>query len=164
MRRTVRMAAVIAAAVAVTAFAISCGDSNSPKLPTYTATLIAANEPNGASTATGTGVATFVDNGTSIDYDLVVKGLTTISASHIHGPGAAGVNAGVIVNLFSPNGPPYGQVDGVIATGTITNANNQSFTLDALRALFIAGTAYVNVHTSPGFPAGAIRGQIVRSN
>ena len=164
MRRTVRMAAGIAAAVALTAFAISCGDSNAPKLPTYTATLNAANEPNGASTATGTGTATFVDNGTSIDYELVVNGLTAISASHIHGPAAAGVNAGVIVNLFSPNGPPFGQVNGVIATGTITNANNQSFTVDALRALFIAGTAYVNVHTNPGFPAGAIRGQIVRSN
>jgi hypothetical protein len=163
MRRTVRIAAGIAAAVALTAFATSCGSSNSPNPPTYKATLVAASEVP-PTTATGTGTATFVDNGTSIDYELVVNGLTTISASHIHAPGAVGVNANVIVNLFSPNGPPYGQVDGVIATGTITNANNQSFTVDALRALFIAGTAYVNVHTSPGFPAGAIRGQIVRSN
>jgi hypothetical protein len=163
MRRTVRMAAGIAAAVALAAFAISCDDSNSPKLPTYTATLIQASEvpPTGV---TGTGTATFVDNGTSIDFELVVNGLTTISAAHIHAPAAVGVNAGVIVNLFIPNGPPFGQVDGVIATGTITNANNQSFTVDALRALFIAGNAYVNVHTNPGFPAGAIRGQIVRSN
>jgi hypothetical protein len=162
MHRTVRIAAGVAAAVALTAFSISCGDSG-PKLPTYTATLTAANEFP-PTTATGTGTATFVDNGTSIDYEVVVNGLTAISGSHIHGPAAAGANAGIIVNLFSPNGPPYGQVDGVIATGTITNANNQSFTVDALRALFIAGTAYVNVHTSPGFPSGAIRGQIVRSN
>jgi hypothetical protein len=163
MRKTVRIAAGVAVAVAVTAFAISCGDSTSPALPTYTATLLAASEVP-STTATGTGTATFVDNGTSFDYKLVVNGLTTISASHIHGPAAAGANANVIVNLFIPNGPPFGQVDGVIATGTITNANNQSFTVDALRALFIAGTAYVNVHTNPGFPGGAIRGQIVRSN
>ena len=94
---------------------------------------------------------------------MVVNGLTAISASHIHGPAAVKVNASVVVNLFSPNGPPFGQVNGVIATGTITNANNQSFTVDALRAMFIAGNAYVNVHTT-AFPGGAIRGQIVRSN
>jgi hypothetical protein len=93
-----------------------------------------------------------------------VNGLTTISAAHIHGPAAVNVNASVIFNLFIPNGPPYGQVDGVIATGTLTNANNQSFTIDALRAMIIAGNAYVNVHTNPGFPGGALRGQIVRSN
>jgi hypothetical protein len=162
MRRTVRIAAGIATAVAVTAFAISCGDSG-PNRPVYTATLVQASEvpPTGV---TGTGTATFVDNGTSFDYELVVHGLTAISAAHIHGPAAVGVNANIIVNLFSPNGPPFGQVDGVIATGTITNANNQSFTVDALRAMIIAGNAYVNVHTNPGFPAGAIRGQIVRSN
>jgi len=163
MRKTVRIAGGVAAAVALTAFAISCGDSTSPALPTYTATLLASSEFP-PTTANGTGTATFVDNGTLFDYKLVVNGLTTISASHIHGPAAAGANANVIVNLFIPNGPPFGQVDGVIATGTITNANNQSFTVDALRAMFIAGTAYVNVHTNPGFPGGAIRGQIVRSN
>ena len=163
MRKTVRIAGGVAAAVALTAFAISCGDSTSPALPTYPATLAASSEVP-PTTATGTGTATFVDNGTSFDYKLVVNGLTTISASHIHGPAAAGANANVIVNLFIPNGPPFGQVDGVIATGTITNANNQSFTVDALRAMFIAGTSYVNVHTNPGFPGGAIRGQIVRSN
>ena len=163
MRRTVRTAAGIAAAVAVTAFAISCGDSNSPGLPTYTATLIAANEPNNASTATGTGTATLVDHGTFFEYEVDVTGLTAISASHIHSPGAAGVNAPVIINLYIPNGPPFGQVDGVLATGTITNANNVNVTVDALRATIIAGTAYVNVHTTQ-FPGGAIRGQLVRSN
>jgi hypothetical protein len=163
MRRTVRLAACLAAAVALTAFATSCGDSNSPGLPTYTATLIAANEPSPPSTATGTGTATLVDHGTFFEYEVAVTGLTAITASHIHGPAAAGVNASVIFNLFSPNGPPFGQVDGVIATGTLTNANNQSFTIDALRAMIIAGNAYVNVHTTQ-FPSGAIRGQLVRSN
>ncbi len=161
MRRTVRIAAVVAAAVAVTAFAISCGDSG-PKAPVYTATLRGTSEvPPNTSTATGT--ATFVDNGTSFDYTLTVNGLTQISAAHIHAPAAVGVNAGVIINLFIPNGTTFGTVEGVLATGTITNANNQSFTVDALRALFIAGTAYTNVHTS-ALPGGAIRGQIARSN
>lgn len=162
MRRTVRIAAGVAAAVALTAFAISCDDLSGPNLPTYSATLVGTAEvpPSGS---TGTGTATFIDNGTSIDYTLTVNGLTAISAAHIHAPAAVGANAGVIINLFIPNGPPFGTVDGVIATGTITNANNQSFTVAALRALFIAGTAYVNVHTS-ALPGGAIRGQIARSN
>ena len=162
MHRTVRIAAGVAAAVAMTAFAMSCGDSSAPKTPIYTATLVAASEVP-PTTATGTGKATFVDNGTSIDYELVVNGLSAISASHIHAPAAVGFNAGIIINLFNPIGPPYGTTEGVIATGTITNANNQSYTVDALRALFIAGTAYVNVHTTQ-FGGGAIRGQIVRSN
>ena len=67
MRRTVRIAAGVAAAVAITVFAISCGDSSGPNPPTYTATLVGSNEvpPTGS---TGTGVVTFVDNGTSIDW------------------------------------------------------------------------------------------------
>jgi len=164
MRKTVRIAAGVAGAVAITAFAISCGDSTSPSLPTYTATLIAANEPNPPSTATGTGTATIVDHGTFFEYEVDVTGLTAISAAHIHGPAAVNVNANVVENLFIPNGPPFGQVDGVLATGVITNATNASLTIDALRAMIIAGNAYVNVHTNPGFPSGAIRGQLVRSN
>lgn len=132
MRGRVRIAAGVAAAMAVIVFATSCAE--------------------------------FVDHGTFFEYTLTVNGLTNISASHIHASAGTTANANVIINLYIPNGPPFGAVDGVIATGTLTNANNPSFTVDALRALFIAGTAYVNVHTNPGFPAGAIRGQIARSN
>jgi hypothetical protein len=164
MRKSVRIAAGVAGAVAMIAFGISCSDATGLFLPTYTATLIAANEPNNASTATGTGTATLVDHGTFFEYEVAVTGLTAISAAHIHGPAAAGVNAAIVENLFIPNGPPFGQVDGVLATGVITNATNASLTIDALRAMIIAGNAYVNVHTNPGFPAGAIRGQLVRSN
>jgi CHRD domain-containing protein len=161
MRRTVRLAAGVAAAVALTAFAISCDDSNGPNPPTYTANLVGAAEVP-STTSTGTGTATFVDNGTSIEYTLSVTGLTAITFAHIHAPATTTQTANPIINLFIPNGPT-GAVDGVIATGTITNANNQSFTVDALRAFFIAGTAYVNVHTTP-LPNGAIRGQVARSN
>jgi CHRD domain-containing protein len=162
MRRTVRIAAGIAAAVSLAAFAISCGDSNGPTRPTYTATLLGTTEVP-SNTSTGTGTATFIDNGTSMDYFVEVHGLTAITGSHIHGPASATTNAGIIVNLFNPIGPPYGQIDGVIATGTITDANNASITLTALRAMFDAGTAYVNVHTT-ALPGGAIRGMVVRSN
>ena len=165
MRRTVRNAATLASAAMVVLFAASCDDDDivGANDPIYTATLNAANEvPAGSSTATGTGVATFVDRGTSIEYTLSLTGLTGVTAAHIHGPAAAGANAGVLINLFTPNGTT-GAVNGVIATGIITDANNQNFTVAALRTMFDAGNAYTNVHTTQ-FGAGAIRGQILRSN
>jgi hypothetical protein len=162
MRKTVGIAAGMIGAAAVMVIASSCGsDTTAPSPKTYVANLISANEPNGASTATGTGVASFVDNGDRIDYTLSVTGLTAVSASHIH-LGAAGVNGGIIFNLFNPNNPS-GPVNGVIAAGIITSANNQNVSLDSLRVLFNNGNAYVNVHTSQ-FPAGAIRDQVRPSN
>ncbi len=161
MRKTVRIAAGAAVAVAVLAVGISCGGENGPTRPTYKATLVGTSEVP-PTTSAGTGTVTFVDNGTSFDYVLEVHGLTAITGSHIHGPAATTANANVIVNLFNAIGPPYGTADGVLATGTITDANNASITVAALRALFDAGTAYVNVHTS-ALPGGAIRGQVARS-
>ncbi len=159
MRRTVRIAVGIIVAAVIATIGVSCDDDDIIGLddPDYTANLIAANEPNGASTATGTGIATFVDNGAQIEYSLSVTGLTGVTASHIH-LGAAGVNGGIIFNLFTPNGTT-GAVNGVIATGIITNANNPAVSLDSLRALFNNGNSYVNVHTTQ-FPPGAIRDQI----
>ena len=160
MRRTVRIAAGVAAAAAITAFATSCGDSNAPKLPTYTATLVGTSEvPPTTSTATGT--ATFVDNTSSIDYVLTISTMTAVTASHIH-VGAATCACPVIINLFIPN-RASGTVSGVIATGTITAANNSQVSLDSLRVLFNNGNAYVNVHTSAN-AGGEIRGTVVRSN
>jgi hypothetical protein len=166
MRKKVRIAAGVAAAIAVTAFAISCGDSTSPKLPTYTATLNASNEVVAAGappvTGTGTGTATFVDHGTFFEYSLNVTGLTGVFQAHIHAPATTSQNASVIINLYVGNGNS-GAVSGPLATGIITDANNPNFTVAALRALFDAGTAYANVHNT-AFPGGAIRGQIARSN
>jgi hypothetical protein len=84
--------------------------------------------------------------------------MTGVIASHIHGPAAAGVNTGVIINLFLPN-VATGTVNGVVGHGSITNANNANISLDSLRVLFNNGNAYVNVHTSVN-GAGEIRDQI----
>ena len=74
------------------------------------------------------------------------------------GPAAAGVNTGVIINLFLPN-VASGTLNGVVAHGTITNANNANVSLDSLRTLFNNGNAYVNVHTSAN-QGGEIRDQV----
>src|SRR5712691_11421297 len=104
MRRTVStLALALIAAVAVAAIATSCGsDSTAPTNKTYVANLIAANEGTGH-TSPGSGVATFVDLGTEIDWTLTLTNMTAVIASHIHGPAPAGVNTSVIINLFIPN-------------------------------------------------------------
>lgn len=157
MRRTVGIAAGIIGA-AVIAAAVSCDDSTGPDGDDYTATLLAANEPPPANAGTGSGVATFEDEGTHIEWTLSVTGLTGIVDSHIH-LGPAGVNGGIIINLFTPR-VATGAVNGLLGTGTITAASNASVSLDSLRVLFNNAGSYVNIHTSQ-FGGGAIRGQIV---
>ena len=161
MRRIVGIAAGFAAATTMAFLAISCGkDTTAAGPPVYTANLVGSAEvPPTTSTATGT--ATFTDNTTSIDYVLTVSQMTAITQSHIH-VGSATCACPVIINLFIAN-RPSGTVSGVIATGTITAANNSSVSLDSLRVLFNNGNAYVNVHTSAN-PGGEIRGTVARTN
>ena len=157
MRRTVGIAAGIVGAAIIGITVASCGDSTSPGNKTYVANLSPANEVP-AKTTTGTGVATFVDLGTEIDWTLTLSNMTGVTASHIHGPAAAGVNSGIMINLFLPN-VATPTVNGVVAHGTITNANNANVSLDSLRTLFNNGNAYVNVHTTVN-PGGEIRDQV----
>lgn len=155
--KLVGIAAGVIGAAALVFVVASCGDSTSPGNKTYVANLSPANEVP-AKTTTGTGVATFVDLGNEIDWTLELTNMTGVVASHIHGPAAAGVNAPVIINLFLPN-VATGTVTGVVAHGSITNANNANVSLDSLRVLFNNGNAYVNVHTSVN-PGGEIRDQV----
>ena len=166
MRRTVsKLALGLIAAVAVAAVATSCGsDSTAPTNKTYIANLIAINEGPGH-TSPGSGVATFVDLGTEIDWTLTLTNMTAVTASHIHlgDVNAIGNTAGpVIFNMFLPNGPT-GTVNGEVAHGTFTNANNANISLDSLRVLFNNGHAYTNVHTSANL-AGEIRDQVHPTN
>jgi hypothetical protein len=89
---------------------------------------------------------------------MSLTGMTGVFASHIH-LGAAGVAGPVIFNLFVPNGTNTATLNGVVGSGTITNANNVNISLDSLRVLFNNGNAYVNVHTTAN-PGGEIRAQI----
>lgn len=164
MRRPVSTLVLgVFAAVAVAAVAASCGsDSTAAPVvhPTYVANLNAAAE-GGAFTSNGSGVATFVDMGTEIAWTLTLTNMTAVTLSHIHLGDATrvGATAGpVIINLFLPNGPT-GTVNGEVAHGSITNANNANVSLDSLRVLFNNGNSYTNVHTS-AHPPGEIRDQI----
>jgi hypothetical protein len=61
---------------------------------------------------------------------------------------------------------PIGESHDVDSSGTIDLdqpivSGSSSMTGDSLLALFNSGNAYTNVHTVP-FPAGEIRGQIIK--
>lgn len=157
-RKMVGIAAGIAGAAIIAFVVASCGDSTSPGNKTYVANLSPANEVP-PKTTTGTGVATFVDLGSEIDWTLALTNMTGVVASHIH-LGAAGTapSGNIIFNLFLPNAPTP-TVNGVVAHGSITNANNANVSLDSLRVLFNNGNAYVNVHTTAN-PPGEIRDQV----
>lgn len=157
MRRTVGTVAAIVGAAAIVLVVASCGSDSTGPHKVYIANLSPASEVP-AKTTTGTGVATFTDLGSEIDWTLTLTNMTGVIASHIHGPAAAGVNTGVIINLFLPN-VATGTVNGEVAHGSITNANNANVSLDSLRVLFNNGNAYVNVHTSVN-PGGEIRDQV----
>lgn len=162
MKSKVRLITGVVSALLVATVLVSCDDDDPLGLddPEFTATLTGASEVP-ANNLTATGLATFDDEGTHFEYTLSVTGLNNITAAHIHGPAAVGVNAPPIINLFIPIGVSSVTVNGVLATGTINDANNPNFTVAQLRTMFTNGTAYVNVHTSGQYAAGAIRGQIV---
>lgn len=113
---------------------------------TYNFTLTSKQEvPANNSNATGTAKVTL--DGSSIYVTL--SGLTGLSSSqtaaHIHGPAAAGANAGVLFTL--PNG----------------NFTNHKIDLSASQITDLkAGKYYINVHTA-NFPNGEVRGQVENS-
>lgn len=114
----------------------------------FTAYLSGAQEvPPAATSATGY-ARIFVNESTGqLTFTVVFNGLSSNqTASHIHAPGAIGVNAGVIIN--------FGAVGGT--SGTISGSTTITPTqLSQLRQHL----GYVNVHSS-NFPGGEIRGQL----
>lgn len=128
------------------------------------APLRGANE-NPPTDSRGAGTATFrlSDDGTSLEYRLIVANIANVTQSHIHIGPATG-NGPVVVFLF---GFVAGGVteNGVLAEGTITQANliarpaiGFGGTMAELVAAMRAGNAYVNVHTV-AHPGGEIRAQ-----
>jgi hypothetical protein len=166
MRRTVRIAAGVIGAAVISTVAVSCGDDDitGTTNPRYIANLNAAAE-GGTVTSAGSGVVTFEDKGDLITWSMTLTNMTNVTVSHIHlgNAAAVGQTAGpVIINLFLPNRSPgneIGTVNGLVAEGTITNANSPTVKLDSLRVLFNNGNSYANVHTVAN-PGGEIRDQI----
>lgn len=127
----------------------------------FRATLSGANEvPASGSAATGTATVTLV--GGQLIYRVDVGNIANVTAAHIHGPAAAGVNAGVRVNFYVP---PAGTPP-ISFTTTATLAQGVAalpsvISQDSLVALLRNGNVYANVHTS-AFGGGEIRGQFAK--
>jgi hypothetical protein len=116
----------------------------------YQAALTAAAEvPPTNSTGSGQAAVTLDTATHQITYDVTFSGLASdVTAAHMHGPAAAGKNAGVVVPFGNaPKSPIHG-------TATLT-AEQQKELQD--------GMMYVNVH-SKNHPSGAIRGQLMAAH
>jgi hypothetical protein len=112
----------------------------------YHAFLSGLNEvPANASPATGFATLS-LDAAKLLTIHMEYSGLTApITASHIHAPAAAGVNAGVRFGIGAlPS--PINIVVGPLNAADEANLNGQLM--------------YLNIHTST-FPGGEIRGQIL---
>ncbi len=123
--------------------------------------LTGANEvPAVTTTAKGTFAATLDEAAGTIAWTLTVPEITNATAAHIHA-GAAGVNGGIVLNLFAaPTGSPASSINvsGTARAADIsgTLAGNLPGFITALKA----GTLYANVHTTAN-AGGEIRSQVV---
>ena len=144
-RHTVLRSAFAASLVALAV--AGCGDMRpSQKLDIFEATLNGAQEvPPVATGGTGQAEVQYNNNTGRITWKVTYSGLSGgAAAGHIHGPAAAGQNAGVVI--------PFATV------GTQPISGESALTL-AQYADLAAGLYYVNIHT-PNFPGGEIRGQL----
>lgn len=118
--------------------------------------------------AAGDTVLRLNDEGTEIDFRLMVANIDDVTQAHIH-CGSAGVNGPVVAFLFGFADPAV-TINGILSEGTITDGNviprpdseacpGGVGDLDDLIAKMRSGGAYVNVHTVE-HPGGEIRGQI----
>lgn len=114
---------------------------------------------DGGGARQGIGTVNLTLSGTTLTLLGSFSGLSAnVSAAHIHGPAAVGVNTGVI----------YGLGGTVIPLGATSGAINGSVSLAPIGAYTVANQIadlnnslwYINIHNST-FPGGEIRGQIV---
>ena len=164
-----RYGLVILALVAAVGIGACDDDEDDDDGNNYEATLTGAAERPTPVTTTATGSFTLNDDGSQMTFVLNVNGITgPITGAHIHavprsGVAAADTTGGIVVNL----NPAAGVTTGILAQGTITQANilglggAAPISMDSLRTLINAGRTYVNVHTQANL-GGHIRGTIVR--
>lgn len=157
MKRTLFILLLIGVLVITSAAIANAGNRN------FVAHLTGDEEvPPVETKAQGQAIFHLSKDGTELQYKLIVANIENVVAAHIH-LGAKGVNGPVVAFLFGPVSPGGGRTDGVLAKGTITEADlvgplsGQSLSdlVDEMRA----GNTYVNVHTDD-FPGGEVRGQI----
>ena len=127
---------------------LTCGIAQAAEV-NFKADLSGASEVPPVNTA-GKGTATAgLDTTTkTLTWTVTYSGLSgPATAGHIHGPAAAGTNAGVLVPF---SGSPASPIKG---SATLTDAQISDLE---------AGRTYINLHTANN-KGGEIRGQLVRA-
>ena len=124
---------------------------------------LSADQEPGTVKGTGTGhgfVTLAQDKLTFSDFSF--SGLSgTLVSAHFHGPGAVGKNAGVLYDLLTLTtaGQKAGTFSGVVSL--IDKPNNTTFSIAQQVDQLTGGQWYMNLHTSPTFSGGEIRGQLL---
>lgn len=143
------MKTTIAGLIAILTLALTAGIAGAQT--TYHANLYGGGEVP-ASGSLGIGSASLLLNAAQ---DLITVNMTwtnlgaNATASHIHGPGAIGVNAAA---LFALTG---------VSAATSGTIPQQSFAITPTQVGYLqSGLLYVNIH-STSFPGGEIRGQFL---
>jgi hypothetical protein len=137
----------VAVGVVLSATAALASCASGPKTETFHATLT-ANQETPPTKSNGTGHGDFVLNLATkqLSWTVTYVNLTgDATAAHIHGPGAPGVAAPIVVDLA-----PSGLQNPIKGVTTLS---------DAQVADLEAGKDYVNIHTVQN-KGGEIRGQI----
>jgi len=144
MRRRNSLLALAAALSLVLTMSVSVASAESQRALAVRIDLSGANEvPPADLDATGTAIIVVVPAIDMVCWKLDWENVDgTVVAAHIHGPAVAGVNAGVLVPLTVD--PAKGCTTSSFADAIATAPSNY----------------YVNVHSAPDFPGGAIRGQL----
>jgi hypothetical protein len=155
---------LIFVAVSATAATTTISSSYAQTIPSiFHATLEGDEEvPPVDSDAKGAAIFRTSNDGTELNYRLIVANIEDVTAAHIH-LAPRGENGDIVAFLFDPEEPTEGRTNGVLAEGTITSEDLIGPLADATLSELIdemeAGNTYVNVHTVE-HPSGEIRGQI----
>jgi len=116
------------------------------------AVLSGAQEAPTPVVTAGRGSAHFTLQGDQLAFVITYSGLSgAATRAHIHGSGAIGVSAGVLIDLEPFHDGPFGMSGRFLGTVTLTPEQLVSL---------VSGLTYVNVHTAAN-AAGEIRGQVM---
>jgi hypothetical protein len=155
---------LILVAVSATAATTTISSSYAQTIPSTFHAILEGDEevPPVDSDAKGAAIFRTSNDGTELNYRLIVANIEDVTAAHIH-LAPRGENGDIVAFLFDPEEPTEGITNGILAEGTITSEDLvgplEGSTLSELIDEMEEGNTYVNVHTVE-HPSGEIRGQI----
>jgi len=155
---------ILVAVSATTTATTTISSSYAQTIPSIFHAILEGDEevPPVDSDAKGAAIFRTSNDGTELNYRLIVANIEDVTAAHIH-LAPRGENGDIVAFLFDPEEPTEGRTNGVLAEGTITSEDLvgplEGSTLSELIDEMEAGNTYVNVHTVE-HRSGEIRGQI----